>query len=144
MVQRYTEEELLALQSHGVLPTGIDLTSFVQLIDDVREALREVDDQGLRRKSFTGFKKRQPKELKQTDEEGWTSFVTPKPKKNAPQEDKQEIKQHTMKVKTSSSKISSGKASVDTRDTIAITQVSKFNAFDALNAEDEAIESDEE
>ncbi|KAH3677581.1 hypothetical protein WICMUC_001752, partial [Wickerhamomyces mucosus] len=69
--------------------------------------------------------------------------VTPKPKKNAPQEDKQEIKQHTMKVKTSSSKISSGKASVDTRDTIAITQVSKFNAFDALNAEDEAIESDE-
>jgi hypothetical protein len=38
-----------------------------------------------------------------------------------------------MKIKTNASKISSGKSSVaDSRDTIAITQTAKFNAFDAL------------
>ncbi|KAH3671050.1 hypothetical protein OGAPHI_000761 [Ogataea philodendri] len=143
MVRKYTEEELFSYQSQGVLPEGIDLTSFVQLVDEVREALRDSDEQGPRRRSFTGYKKRQPKELKQTDDDGWTSFVTPKPKKTVV-EDKPELKQHTLKLKTTSNKISSGKGSTDSRDTIAITQVSKFNAFDALNDEDEAVESDEE
>lgn len=47
-------------------------------------------------------------------------------------------KQHTIKIKTNASKISSGKSSsADSRDTIAITQVSKFNAFDALADDDD-------
>lgn len=158
MVVTYTEEELLSYESGACLPEGVDLTPFVTLVATVAEVLRQLDEQNpYRRKSFTGHKltrkPKQPKEI--VDEDGWTSFIP----KNAPQnaaadeaidddeaavDDGFEVpnqkkgKQHTLKFKTNASKISSGKSGVaDSRDTIAITQVSKFNAFDALLSDDE-------
>lgn len=158
MVVTYTEEELLSYESGACLPEGVDLTPFVTLVATVTEVLRQLDEQNpYRRKSFTGHKltrkAKQPKEI--VDEDGWTSFI-PKSTPHNAVDDEADIddeavaddgfevptqkkgKQHTMKFKTNAAKISSGKSGVaDSRDTIAITQVSKFNAFDALLSDDE-------
>ncbi|ODQ48891.1 hypothetical protein PICMEDRAFT_14414 [Pichia membranifaciens NRRL Y-2026] len=160
MVLRYTEEELRLYEAGACLPDGVDLTPFLTLVADVTEALKQLEEQHPRRKSFNHHRpqrKKQPKEI--VDEDGWTSFV---PKKAHEEEESSAIgssaadaiaeveggnddfeevskpKQHTIKIKTNASKISSGKSSVaDTRDAIAITQVSKFNAFDALADDDD-------
>lgn len=152
MVQRYTEEELLSYESGACLPEGVDLAPFINLVATVTEVLRQLEEQNPRRKSFNHHKltrkPKQPKEI--VDEDGWTSFV---PKKGHEDEETKEDsavveedefeevkkgKQHTMKIKTNASKISSGKSSVaDARDNIAITQISKFNAFDALADDDD-------
>ncbi|ODV83029.1 hypothetical protein CANARDRAFT_180471, partial [[Candida] arabinofermentans NRRL YB-2248] len=143
---KYTEEELLTYKEHARLPSDVDLSQFNELISKVKEILKEQEESGnLRRKSFGTLQQQRPKknkirELKQTDDDGWTSFVAPKaPKKlsDVDSEDLSKGKQHTIKVKTSSSKISSGKASNDARDNVTIAQVSKFNAFDALGDDDD-------
>lgn len=165
MVVRYTEEELRSYESGACLPDGVDLTPFLTLVANVTEVLKHLEEQHPRRKSFNHHRpqrKKQPKEI--VDEDGWTSFVTKKVhdddeshnpenidveggdlSSNANNDDFEEVsnnnkkaKQHTIKIKTNASKISSGKSSsADSRDTIAITQVSKFNAFDALADDDD-------
>lgn len=161
MVLRYAEEELRSYEKGACLPDGVDLTPFLTLVANVTEALKQLEEQHPRRKSFNHHrphKKKQPKEI--VDEDGWTSFV---PKKVHETEEESSAvateaaadvegaddgfeeaptskkgKQHTIKIKTNASKISSGKSGVaDARDTIAMTHVSKFNAFDALLDEDE-------
>lgn len=158
MVLRYTEEELRSYEPGACLPEGVDLTPFLTLVADVTEALKQLEEQHPRRKSFNHHRpqrKKQPKEI--VDEDGWTSFVPKKAHEdeesaaagavdaiadadggNDDFEEVKKAKQHTIKIKTNASKISSGKSSVaDARDTIAITQVSKFNAFDALADDDD-------
>lgn len=158
---RYTEEELFSYESGACLPDGVDLTPFLTLVANVTELLKHLEELHPRRKSFNHHKpqrKKQPKEI--VDEDGWTSFVTKKAHEDdesaiaeagegetataAADDDFEEVstskkpKQHTIKIKTNASKISGGKSSVvDSRDTIAITQVSKFNAFDALANDDD-------
>ncbi|GME81643.1 unnamed protein product [Ambrosiozyma monospora] len=161
MVQKYTSEELLSFEKGAVLPEGVDLTPFLKLVEQVKEALKEFEEaHPPRRKSFTHpKKKRVPKEIKQTDGDGWTSFVPTNAKRldsaiaeddgftteshghhghNKHNNDSETgAKQHAI-FKHNSSKISSGKAGIaDSRDTVAVTQTSKFNAFDALNDDDE-------
>jgi hypothetical protein len=155
MVTRYTEEELISYKAGACLPDGVDLSPFLNLVATVTEFLRQLEEQNPhRRKSFTHHKltrkAKQPKEI--IDEDGWTSFI---PKKAHEDDEKEESaiveeenddfeipvkkgKQHTIKIKTNASKISSGKSSVaDARDSVVITQVSKFNAFDALLTDEE-------
>lgn len=149
MVHRYTEEELISYEAGACLPENVDLAPFLTMVETVTELLKaQGGDVFGRRKSFNHLKKKKlPKEI--VDEDGWVSLVTNRNEDEtegaegesavAVEEDDgfsepvKKGKQHTMKIKTNASKISSGKSSVgDARDTIAITQTSKFNAFDAL------------
>ncbi|GME97298.1 hypothetical protein B5S28_g112 [[Candida] boidinii] len=153
---KYTIEELLSYESAGVIPAGVDLSAFVKLVEEVKLAMNEFEENaagfqtGRRRSSFHKFKKvHKPKEVKQVDADGWTTTVAVgKGRKSIGAEDadfkekdREVLKQHTLKVKTSSSKISSGKSSSKTAE--AITHSSAFNAFDALN-EDESDDNEDE
>ncbi|VEU20309.1 DEKNAAC101209 [Brettanomyces naardenensis] len=149
----YTEEELLNYEDHGVLPEGVDLAPFTEMVAQVQETMREFEDKLSKRKGVGFFhhvnrprRKRQPKEV--VDNDGWTSMT---PKKHvqggAPgavsgtgereAEEEEEFEQ-VKSFKTNAAKISSGKTgSADSKDTVAIAHVSRFNAFDALNADDD-------
>lgn len=148
MAYKYTEEELLSYETGACLPENVDLAPFLTMVETVTELLKaQGGDPFGRRKSFNHLKKKkQPREV--VDEDGWVSLVTKKHEDEAEGEEGESAiaedddgfseptkkgKQHHMKIKTNASKISSGKSSVaDSRDTIAITQTAKFNAFDAL------------
>ncbi|QPG73929.1 hypothetical protein FOA43_001244 [Brettanomyces nanus] len=146
----YTEEQLLNFEDHGDLPVGVDLAPFIEMVAQVKETLNELDERFPKRKGFGVFhhtnrprRKRQPKEV--TGDDGWTSLL---PKKHnqtsaesaaAEQEAQEEEEFEQVKsFKTNAAKISSGKTgSASSKDTVAIAHVSRFNAFDALNVDDE-------
>lgn len=154
----YTSEELYSYEKNACLPEGVDLTPFVQLVETVTEVLRQLDEQYPRRRSFNLNRPhkivRKAKEV--IDEDGFITYVMEKtPEEEAAEAEAAEAdsaiadeddftpapqkkgKQHVT-FKSNASKISSGKSSAgDARDSIAITQVSKFNAFDALLDEDD-------
>lgn len=151
MIQKYTEEELITLETNACLPEGVDLTPFCELVVQVKELLRQLDEINPSRRRLISNKPKKPKQPKEiVDEDGWTTaipvvkkeeeellnteeddFEEPKKKSN------QKSKQHTVKIKSNASKISSGKSSSGDSENIAITQVSRFNAFDALASESE-------
>ncbi|AWU73873.1 hypothetical protein CAS74_001676 [Pichia kudriavzevii] len=160
MATTYTIEELYSFEKNACLPEGVDLQPFLNLVATVTEILRHLDETFPRRKSFNHSrpqKKKQPKEI--VDEDGWTTLVTEKHANEDPVEgtvnsdsavveestetepaaaNNKKGKPATGKIRINAAKISSGKSSVgDARDTIAITQVSKFNAFDALALDDD-------
>lgn len=154
MTQRYvyTEEELQTYEDKGSLPEGVDLAPFAEMVAQLKQTLEELDEKRSKRRGF-GFyyprtnkprRKRQPKEV--VDNDGWTSLV---PKKHAQSsaeaaaaEEKAEEFEKSEQVrsfKTNTAKISSGKTgTASTKDTVAIAHVSRFNAFDALNEEDDS------
>ncbi|TID29683.1 hypothetical protein CANINC_001803 [Pichia inconspicua] len=160
MVLAYTAEEIYSYEKNACLPEGVDLKPFIQLVETVTEVLRQLDEQYPRRRSFNLNRPhnvvRKPKEV--IDDDGFITYViekTPEEEaaeaeaKNANSESavaedddftpatKRKGKQH-ITFKTNAAKISSGKSSAgDARDSIAITQVSKFNAFDALLDDEE-------
>ncbi|GMM46595.1 hypothetical protein DAPK24_031700 [Pichia kluyveri] len=158
MVQRYTEQELLSYEAGACLPDGVDLTPFLTLVETVSELLRQIDEANPRRRSFSHYKALRKNKTKEVvDEDGWTSFVTEKNPDSENIDGESAIdgddvnenvdgfekpnskkgKQHTIKIKTNASKISSGKSSSANGDTVAITETSKFNAFDALALDDD-------
>lgn len=134
------------------MPEGVDLAPFAAMVEQVKETLKEFEltDKMPRRAGYHFYhrsskprRKRQPKEV--VDDDGWTSMVPKKHAQSAAQEAAEEERaaeeierEQVRSFHTSAAKISSGKTGIaDSKDTVAIAHVSRFNAFDALNADDD-------
>lgn len=129
----YNEEQLLEYEGNGVLPAGVDLAPFNEMIAQLRETLGQVQGFGFQHRRPR--RKRQPKEI--VGEDGWTSLTTTTKKHNDDLED-DEFQTVVKSFRTNVAKISSGKSGVaDSKDTVAVSSTSRFNAFDALNADED-------
>ncbi|SCU82487.1 LADA_0C05688g1_1 [Lachancea dasiensis] len=151
---RYTEDELLQLKPEGDVPVNFDIESFKAVIDKVKEI------QGLQEEEFQQFHRRRSshhhgkpkikhtKPKITTDSEGWSTFDNLARRKsvntsgtlNGSDEDlavKEPvvIAQETLKVKPNKN-ISSTKPA-DSRDIVADKATNNFNAFAALESDDD-------
>ncbi|CDK28423.1 unnamed protein product [Kuraishia capsulata CBS 1993] len=135
-IVKYTEEELRGYSVAAVVPEGIDLTGFAEIV-------RSDKFEGEELVTRPNLRKTKHRETKQTDADGWTVTV-PAPKggrrlsgqgEEGAREQIRESKDHALKVKTNSKNISSKPA--DLRDAIAEKQTITFNAFDALGDEED-------
>ncbi|KAL6944896.1 hypothetical protein ACO0QE_002338 [Hanseniaspora vineae] len=152
-VIRYTEEELLELQPLAVVPKDFDPKEFNDLVAKVSEilALREEEYEkhhpfSNRRRSSHHFNAR-PKVHKHkpkvtTDADGWSSLDTEKPEKTSfafsenNNNGADNKKLETVKVRPNNKNISSSRPA-DSRDIIADKNTVTFNAFAALESDEE-------
>lgn len=150
---KYTIEELLQLKpSVPVEPVNFDAREFRELVEKVKQlqALREEEFghfSGRRRSSHHhGRPKVKPHKPKvTTDEDGWSTF---EPKQVIIDEEGDEVEkngknnkssdslQEIVKVRPNNKNISSSRPA-DNKDIIADKQINGFNAFAALESEDE-------
>lgn len=143
---RYTEEELLQLKSCDSVPITFDINEFRAIIEKVKElqALQEEEFHHFRRRSSHHHSKPKfNKHLKPKitiDEDGWSKLEPNNIRKPMVDEDGEEeeeivVSQETLKVKPNKNISSSRPA--DARDIITDKQTMAFNAFAALESEDE-------
>ncbi|CEP60188.1 Caf20p LALA0_S01e05006g [Lachancea lanzarotensis] len=154
---RYTEEELLQLQPDVEVPVNFDIDSFRAIIDKVKEiqGFQEEEYQHFhRRRSSHHHGKPKIKHLKpkiKTDSDGWSTFDNNARRKssvaagsagalNSSDEEvavkePASIAQETLKVKPNKN-ISSTKPA-DARDIVTDKAVNNFNAFAALESDEE-------
>ncbi|SCU83336.1 LAME_0C04786g1_1 [Lachancea meyersii CBS 8951] len=154
---RYTEEELLQLKPEVEVPVNFDIDSFRAVIDKVKEiqGLQEEEFQHFhRRRSSHNHGKPKIKHLKPkitTDSDGWSTFDNMARRKSsvvaggsgtingsdedAPAKEPVTIAQETLRVKPNKN-ISSTKPA-DSRDIVADKATNNFNAFAALESDEE-------
>ncbi|AQZ17918.1 CAF20 (YOR276W) [Zygosaccharomyces parabailii] len=150
---RYTIEELLQLKPSETLTANFDAVEFRAIIEKVKhlQALKE-EEFGFhghfsRRRSSHHHGKPKIKHTKPkvtTDSDGWSTFEANK--KGSGDEEElekpvretapQPIAQETLKVKPNNKNIASSKPA-DAKDIIADKPIQSFNAFAALESEEE-------
>lgn len=149
---RYTEEELLQLKPEVDVPVNFDIDSFRAIIDKVKEI------QGLQEEEYQQFHRRRSshhhgrpkikhtKPKITTDSDGWSTFenTVARRKSNAagngseedlPVKEQPVIAQETLKVKPNKNITSTKPA--DARDIVTDKAVNNFNAFAALESDEE-------
>ncbi|SCV05870.1 LANO_0H16996g1_1 [Lachancea nothofagi CBS 11611] len=154
---RYTEEELFQLKPESDVPVNFDIDSFRAVIDKVKEI------QGLQEEEFQQFHRRRSshhhgkpkikhtKPKITTDSDGWSTFDNVTRRKSSvaaggsgvfngsddetPIKETPSIAQETLKVKPNKN-ISSTKPA-DSRDIVTDKATNTFNAFAALESDDE-------
>ncbi|KAH3902394.1 related to Cap-associated protein CAF20 [Saccharomycodes ludwigii] len=155
---RYTEEELLTLKPSAVIPTGFDHQEFSRLVAKVTEILALRAEEYERQHPNGSFNRRRsshhhvrpkihknkPKIL--TDSDGWSTLennVGGERRKSSIVADdvvkskvRENIVNETVKIKPNNKNIGSSRPA-DTRDIIADKQTITFNAFSALESDDE-------
>lgn len=158
---KYTEEELLEIKDQAYVPKPEILEAFNKLVDSVRLDKKTlgrgngdtyIDEKGnerpyshmnRRRASRTGQKPNLRKKAADVtvDEDGWATFTKPKKSFSAEdgKADRDEFREaaQAIKIKPNNKNLGSSKA-VDPRDTIADKQTIAFNAFAALESEDDS------
>ncbi|SCU79628.1 LAFA_0B04456g1_1 [Lachancea sp. 'fantastica'] len=155
---RYTEEELLQLQPDVEVPVNFDIDSFRAIIDKVKEiqGFQEEEYQHFnRRRSSHHHGKPKIKHLKpkiKTDSDGWSTFdknatrrkssvvaggagLLNSSDEDAPAKEPTTIAQETLKVKPNKNITSTKPA--DARDIVADKATNNFNAFAALESDEE-------
>jgi cap-associated protein CAF20 len=158
MVKSYTETELIELNETAVVPSRFDFVEFSKSIEEQRELQQKLEEEGAansaRRGSTHGAKpkftfQKKPRvktEAPQPDADGWVTLN--KRKNSVSGEGAKETVRDTIrdqqvnKIRTNSKKMAAASSS-DSRDIIAESAKSKFNAFAALNSDSEE-ESEEE
>ncbi|KAH3678433.1 hypothetical protein WICMUC_001450 [Wickerhamomyces mucosus] len=159
MSNKYTEAQLIELRSTAYVPTTVDFEIFAKSIQEQRELQNEQE----RRGSHVGIRpkfNKKPREKKlppQADAEGWVTLDHKKKSESFSETDglveretfKEGLEQDTKKsgqtaarIKPNNKNISSSRPS-DPRDITAEKPKSKFNAFAALDSEDEDSDDDE-
>ncbi|SCW01732.1 LAFE_0E06040g1_1 [Lachancea fermentati] len=153
---RYTEEELFQLKPVSDLPVNFDAEEFRAIIDKVKEIqeLQEEEYQQFhRRRSSHHHGRPKIKHLKPkitTDADGWSTFEAPVVRRKstvvgAGSDDEVAVKepvviaQETLKVKPNNKNIASTRPA-DTRDIVADKPTMNFNAFAALESDEEDVE----
>lgn len=165
---KYTEEQLLELQEESHVSEPEILDAFNKLVESValefsKNSNRKhngdtfIDEFGNER-SYSTFNRRRGsrssgKPLKkktqevEVDDDGWATFKQHKKSFGEEALDERDqfrevVKSEPSKVKISSKKMGSSKA-VDSRDTVADKQTTKFNAFAFLGDDDDEEEESE-
>lgn len=152
---KYTETELIELHGSAVVPTGFDFLAFTQSIEEQRELQHKLEEEEAanprRRSSHHGTRpkftfQRKPRvkaEAPQPDADGWVTLTKRKNSTGAEEgaSAKETVKetirdQQVNKIKTNSKKMAAA-SSTDSRDIIADSAKSRFNAFAALESDDE-------
>lgn len=159
-MKKYTQEELIVLREHAVVPTEVDFAQFTQDIEEQRTQQATQDEhhdgQGRRRSSHhivrPVFKPRKPKATPpQPDADGWVTMTTKKNSVSGEEatesrdqfRESAKDKSSTGFVRPNNKNIGSSKPA-DARDITADKPKSKFNAFAALGSDDDETESEED
>ncbi|QEU60020.1 Caf20 [Kluyveromyces lactis] len=141
---RYTEEELLQLRPTEPVKPNFNVDEFNAIIEKVKEIqeAHEEEFSHFRRRSSHHHAKPKFKHLKPkitTDEEGWSTLETaPAVRRKSVAEEEEPtvvIAQETLKVKPNKHISSSRPA--DARDIVADKPSKAFNAFAALESDEE-------
>lgn len=151
---RYTIEELLQLKPSETLTANFDAENFRAIIENVKQLQALKEEEFLthhgghfnRRRSSHHHGKPKIKHTKPkvtTDSDGWCTFEAKK-KGSGDEEDDENVKevapvqiaQETLKVKPNNKNISSSRPA-DTKDIVADKPTLSFNAFAALESEEE-------
>lgn len=149
---RYTIEELFHLKPTEVLPVKFDATEFRAIIEKVKEiqALKE-EEYNLhghtnRRRSSHHFhtrpKVKHTKPKVTTDSDGWSTFEAVKKEGEEGEEIEDDdegvaVVPETLRVRPNNKNISSSRPA-DNKDIISDKQTNAFNAFAALESDEES------